>query len=116
MHMHAMEAHAQGPPPVGLCPERIDGFSREEPGRPWPDTFLGGFKKPPCAKPIWSPMTDEELMARTFDVMQRRNVYGVTSGPRTDLWKQATPDRIIPSLDFRSAARTCPHPTRFATR
>ena len=110
MHMHAMEAHSQGPPPVGLCPERIEGFSAREPGRQWRETFLEGLKKPPCANPIWSPVTNEELMARTFDVMQRRNIYGVTSGPRTDLWKHANPDRIIPSLDLSFGRQDVPSP------
>ena len=77
MHMHALEADAQGPPPMGMCPGRIDGFPVMEPGRPWPDTFMERFKKPPCAKPIWSPTTARELMDRTFAVMKRRNVYGV---------------------------------------
>ena len=104
MHMHALEADAQGPPPMGMCPGRIAGFPAMEPGRPWPDTFMEHFKKPVCAKPIWSPTTARELMDRTFAVMKRLNVYGVTSGSLTDQWKQASPERIIPSLAFELGA------------
>jgi hypothetical protein len=104
MHMHALEADAQGPPPMGMCPGQIAGFPAMEPGRPWPDTFMERFKKPPCAKPIWSPTTARELMDRTFAVMKRRNVYGVASGSLTDRWQQALPERILPSLAFELGA------------
>jgi predicted TIM-barrel fold metal-dependent hydrolase len=62
------------------------------------------FKHPPCAKPIWSPTVDRELMERTFVVMKRRNVYGVASGSLTEQWRQALPDRIIAGLDFEMHA------------
>ena len=29
-------------------------------------SFLEPFKQPACADPIWSPMTDEEVMTRTL--------------------------------------------------
>jgi predicted TIM-barrel fold metal-dependent hydrolase len=104
MHLHALEADAQGPPPMGMCPGSIDGFPVLEPGRPFPDTFIERFKKPPCAKPIWSPETSREVMDRTMAVMKRRNVYGVTSGPLTDAWKKASPERILASLEFELGA------------
>ena len=100
MHLHALEADAQGPPPMGVCPGLLQGFPPMTPGRPWPETFFEHLKKPPCAMPIWSPTTSHEVMERTFAVMKTRNVYGVTSGSLTERWKQALPDRIIPSLEF----------------
>ena len=39
-------------------------------------------------------------MQRTLEIMKRRNVIGVTSGPRLGRWREAAPDRIIPSLSF----------------
>jgi uncharacterized protein len=98
MHVHAPRADSQGPPPLGLCPG--DAFPPPEPDRPWADTFMGWMKKPPCASPIWSPMTDREVMDRSLAVMKRRNVFGVVSGVRLDDWRRAAPDRIIPSLDL----------------
>ena len=104
MHLHALAADAQGPPPLAMCPGNVDGFPVMEPGRPWPETFLERLKKPPCAKPIWSPATSREVMDRTFAVMKRRNVYGVTSGSLTDEWKKAMPERVIASLEFELGA------------
>jgi uncharacterized protein len=110
MHMHALEADAQGPPPMGMCPGEIAGFPVMQPGRPWPDTFMEHFKKPPCRAPIWSPATARELMERTFAVMKRRNVYGVASGSLTRQWKDALPDRIIASLEFELGTARAPSP------
>jgi predicted TIM-barrel fold metal-dependent hydrolase len=101
MHMHALATDAEA---TAVCPGIIEGFPAMEPGRPWPDTIMERLRKPPCAAPIWSPTSASELMDRTFAVMKRRNVYGVTSGSRTDQWKQASPERIIPSLAFELGA------------
>ena len=98
MHMHAMRADDQGPPPLGICPGEV--WPPPEPGRPWADTFMAWLKKPPCPKPIWSPMTDREVMDRSLAVMKRRNVFGVVSGARLDDWRNAASERVIPSLDF----------------
>ena len=104
VHLHAMSAASQGPPPLGMCtpltPLRLD------PVTPWPEVFLGLMKDPPCSDPIWSPLTDEELQRRTLEILERRNVIAVTSGPVdfVQRWKQAAPDRIIPGLQFNVAA------------
>ena len=44
---------------------------------------MAKFKKPACADPIWSPMTDDELMNQTLAIAERRNIIGVLSGPAT---------------------------------
>jgi uncharacterized protein len=106
MHMHAERADTQGPPPMGMCPGNV--FPVPVVGRPWPDTFMAHFKKPPCAQPIWSPATDAELMNRTIAVMKRRNVYGVASGTLTEQWQKAAPDRIIPAFGFELGAERTP--------
>jgi predicted TIM-barrel fold metal-dependent hydrolase len=98
MHLHALHANDQGPPPMGFCPGDVSPVM--EAGRPWPETFMERFKKPPCASPIWSPETDDALMNRSLAVMRRLNVYGVASGPLTEQWQRAAPDRIIAGLDF----------------
>jgi len=98
MHMHANRADDQGPPPLGLCPG--GGSPPSDPGRPWADTFMAWLKKPPCANPIWSPMTDRELMDRTLSAMKRRNVIGVVSGVMLDEWRKAAAERFIPSVDL----------------
>ena len=115
MHMHAQRADDQGPPPLGLCPG--DVFPPPEPGRPWAETFMGWMKKPPCSSPIWSPMTDREVMDRSLAVMMRRNVFGVVSGERLDEWRTAAPDRVISSLDLNfGTGRRSPEEVRTAFR
>ena len=103
MHVHAHRADDQGPPPLGLCAGNV--FPLMGPGQAWPDTFMAWLKKPPCANPIWSPMTDRDLMERSLAVMQRRNVFGVASGSLVDDWVKAAPDRILPSLGFNFGQR-----------
>jgi len=99
MHLHAMRATDQGPPPLGFCVP-VTGYPVSESGHSWGETFMAWFKEPPCPNPIWSPMTDLELMNRTLAIMERRNVIGVTSGPLVDEWQKVVPDRIIPGLFF----------------
>jgi uncharacterized protein len=107
MHLHAMVADQQGPPPLAMCtPMPIPAW---DPDRPWGETFMALQKKPPCPDPVWSPETDEELMAQTIEVMERLNIVGVLSGPepqRIASWESAAPGRFIPGiiLDFGGTA------------
>jgi predicted TIM-barrel fold metal-dependent hydrolase len=107
MHLHAMRADAQGPPPMGFCMAPAS-FPTVNAGAAWGDAFLQWFKQPSCADPVWSPRTDEEVMERTLAVMERRNVYGVTSGPLTERWHARAPARIIPSLYFQLGENPLP--------
>jgi uncharacterized protein len=102
MHVHALAANEQGPPPVAICTP-INPFPAWDPAQPYEATFLGMLKKPPCKNPVWSPMTDEALMTETLEVMKRRNIFGVLSGTadRVATWMAAAPGRFIPGLGFR---------------
>lgn len=99
VHVHAMRADDQGPPPLAMCVP-MNPMPTWDPGRPVMENFIAPFKQPPCKDPIWSPLTDDEVMTRSIKVMDAYNVYGVTSGPQAILakWRQASPKRIIPSL------------------
>ena len=107
MHVHALAANDQGPPPVAICTP-INPFPVWDPAQPYEATFLGMLKKPPCDHPVWSPMTDEALMTETLEVMKRRNIFGVLSGTsdRVATWMAAAPGRFIPGLGFRLGAGT----------
>ena len=107
MHVHALPADAQGPPPLGLCTP-INPFPEWDPKAPYGATFMSMLKAPSCANPIWSPKTDGELMAQTIDVMKRLNIVGVLSGPASLVasWTAAAPDRFIPGLVFRLGSPT----------
>ena len=101
MHLHASAANSQGPPPLAMCTPIavMPGWTQQA---PYPQEFLDVFKKPPCADPIWSPMTDAELMQQTIDAVRRLNVFGVLSGTasRLDTWMAAEPNRFMPALSL----------------
>lgn len=102
MHIHALAADAQGPPPVAICTP-IDPFPSWDPAQPYGATFMSMLKEPPCDDPVWSPMTDDDLMNQTIEVMVRRNIVGVLSGTpdRVAKWMAAAPSRFWPGLGFQ---------------
>lgn len=102
VHLHALAADANGPPPLGLCVP-IPAFPARDPSRPWPEIWIEWQKRPPCPDPVWSAPTDQALMEQTIAVLKRRNVIGVVSGSleRVQQWKQAAPDRFISGFQFQ---------------
>jgi hypothetical protein len=100
VHMHALRADDQGPPPVPIC-SPLPGMPVWDPVVPYPAAF--GDRLKTCPNPIWSPKTDDEIMRQTIAVMERRNIIGVLSGrqDRIDAWRKAAPQRFIPALSFR---------------
>lgn len=99
MHLHAMAADDQGPPPLAMCVP-IHPMPTWDPARPVLENFVVLFKKPPCDDPIWSPETTQEVMTRSLAIMERNNVIGVVSGRQALLakWVAASPNRVMPSL------------------
>ena len=102
VHMHALAADEQGPPPMGMCTPIVI-FPAWDPAKPYTDLFIERFKHPPCKDPVWSPMTNEALMNETITVMNRLNIVGVVSGTpqRVATWRAAAPGRFIPGLAFQ---------------
>lgn len=99
MHLHAMAADAQGPPPLAMCTPME--FPAWDPNRPYAETFMSIQKTPQCSDPVWSPETDDEVMTQTIEVMERLNIVGVLSGTEPDRiasWMPEAPDRFIPGL------------------
>ncbi len=100
MHLHALGYTDQGPPPLGMCtPMQMPVWDQRE---PYGDVFMRGLKEPSCDDPVWSPLSDEELLQRTLTMMRKYNVYGVLSGTRekVDAWMLAAPGRFMPGLGF----------------
>jgi predicted TIM-barrel fold metal-dependent hydrolase len=99
MHMHALSADDQGPPPLAMCTP-IDPMPVWDPTKPYVDTFLDMFKHPRCADPIWSPTDDAGVMTRSLAVMEKYNIIGVVSGryKLVSAWHKAAPERILFSL------------------
>lgn len=107
MHMHAIYVDRYGPPPVHIC-SPFAHWSVKDAKSSGMSYYVDVItNKLMCnGKALLSPKTDAELMQENFTVMQKYNVYGVTSGPY-DLvkkWERANPLRIIPAVmfDFKS--------------
>lgn len=64
-------------------------------GKAWRDVFSA--TSPECRATL-SGATDDEVMTQSLEIMRRRNVIGVTSGPTVAQWVAVARDRIIPSL------------------
>jgi predicted TIM-barrel fold metal-dependent hydrolase len=101
MHLHAHRiADFSGlvsAPPIPHCVP-MTAYPIPEPGVSWWEIFQN--PEPPCDA-IWSPMNEEELMARTFELMDKHNIVtAVTSGPVVASWMSNHPGRIIPALGY----------------
>jgi predicted TIM-barrel fold metal-dependent hydrolase len=99
VHLHALPADGQGPPPLGICmpfPEWPVWDQRE----PYAMIFQRELKNPKCDNPIWSPTTDSAMMAQTLEILERRNIFALVSGTPTLVprWVAAAPHRLTPSL------------------
>ena len=103
VHLHASAADENGPPPRGLCVPVLTQVPALDPSRTWREVWTASLKNPPCPDPIWSAMTDEEVMQQTVAIVQRRNIIGVLSGTpeRVRRWSLAAPGRFIPSVQFQ---------------
>jgi predicted TIM-barrel fold metal-dependent hydrolase len=104
VHLHALAADQQGPPPLAFCLP-VREWPAHDPAGPYVDTFMGLQKNPEqfvrgCENPVWSPETDEELTEKTLEIVERRNIIGITSGSLTDVYRQRLPRQIIPGIMF----------------
>jgi len=99
MHLHALPASVNGPPPIAICAPPI-AWPARDPAKPWAAIFLEELKNPKCENPIWGPVTDKEVMDQTLDVLQKYNIYGVTSGSLVDDYMNSGGERILPGLQF----------------
>lgn len=101
VHLHALPANSEGPPPLAMCTPMPP--LHWDPATPYGEVFMATLKNPPCDDPVWSPETDAEVRAQTLQVMNQRNVFGVLSGTpeRIAEWMDAAPGRFYPGLGFR---------------
>lgn len=98
MHQHAIPANTNGPPPLFICAP-YDAWP------PW-DPKTGGMAyaaqvsvHPPCANPLKSGLTDDEIMRKTLAVSKEYNITAVTNGDLALVakWKAAGGDRVLPA-------------------
>jgi predicted TIM-barrel fold metal-dependent hydrolase len=116
MHMHALAANAQGPPPLAMCTP-FPEYWGWDPATAYGEVFVARLKKPTCADPIWSPTTDDEVMNQTLAIAERLNIVGVLSGPeaRVAAWVKANPRRFIRGLSFQLGGKDTPSPAVLRT-
>lgn len=110
VHLHALSAAAQGPPPQAICapmdmlPTARDGRSVRSP--------MGN--DPLCEEPLWSPTSDEAVKQESLAAIRRSNVFGVLSGSpaRVAEWSSEAPGRFLRGLGFRVGAGVSPDSLR----
>ena len=99
LHAHRLTDYGGGMPVCTNDQEIL--FQGFDPARDTitPATFAE-FKS--CPSPVPSAGSDEELMQETLALLDRHNIFAVTSGPleRVAAWRRAAPDRIIPAHAF----------------
>lgn len=109
MHLHALKADDQGPPPLTMGIPFAQ-FGAHDPKQDYGSTFMQAMKTGTWAKQITnSPLTDDSLRILTLKVLRDNNVYAVASG-EIDIvrkWKSEEPKRIINAVywDFSSIKR-----------
>lgn len=108
MHLHALPANSQGPPPLAICVPTPQ-WPAWDPATPYQLAVVDP-KQAACPNPVISPMTDEGVMAETLAVVNRRNVFAVLSGTsnRVETWRRAAPGRFIPGLEFQLGGQNTP--------
>jgi predicted TIM-barrel fold metal-dependent hydrolase len=102
MHLHAMPANAQGPPPITMKAP-INDYHYNDPKNPFGKTFREAMTSNAWSDMnILSPTTDDSLLSLTIAALKRRNVYAVTMGSieLVRKWKAAAPDRIINAVHW----------------
>jgi predicted TIM-barrel fold metal-dependent hydrolase len=100
MHLHAIGADDQGPPPLSLGAP-FKEFGPFDPKENYGDVFMKALKTGAWnEKTITSPTTDQALRDQSLAQLQKNNVYAVTSGdiPKVRQWKTLAPERIIPGV------------------
>jgi uncharacterized protein len=103
MHLHAPTLSDFG----GGGPNCADPRTVEYPGVD-PKTPITLDRVMTCAKWLPAAASDEVLMKESLARLERYNIWAVTSGKleRVEAWRAASPERIIPAINFRHRDRT----------
>ena len=99
-------ALAQPPPPIldmHLHARDAPDPEREPPPKLCLPVTVYGVVDPQCAKPHVAPATDEAMVERTVEILERRNVIGVISDDSLETlarFREAAPDRLMPAYEL----------------
>ncbi len=97
MHLHAHPLAFYGsPPPAVFANDQDVSWPAADPQKFEIETLFGG------SHGIAAPTTDESVLSETLEILERRNIYAVTSGPLdvVSRWRSAAPERITPAISF----------------
>lgn len=107
MHLHAMAANAQGPPPLKMRTSVVN-FSYHDPKESWLSAVIKLMKSGSTDdRVVSSPLTDDSLRLQTLRILKENNIYAVTSGDVAMVrrWHNDDPERVINAVlwNFTSA-------------
>jgi len=99
MHLHALHADDQGPPPVTVCAP-YDAMPERDPRWDAETYAAKTFGAPTCAHPVVSAPDDDALRTASLAALKRYDMVAVTSGPAelVEAWRAKSPDRILPAI------------------
>ncbi|MEM1379756.1 MAG: amidohydrolase family protein [Pseudomonadota bacterium] len=100
VHIHTSRADDNGPPGMPICPNVMLRLPPRDPAVPWGQQFASA---PRCDDPIFGAPTDDAVLSQTIEIVRRRNIIGVLSGPadRVLAWHAAAPEHFLPGLQLR---------------
>ena len=99
MHLHALGAGLNGPPPTYICAPPTE-MPYQDPADPWSSEFINWLGNQDCPTAIKGSLSDQELREKTLAILKKHNIYGVTSGNFLNEYLKDGGERIIPSLSF----------------
>lgn len=103
VHLHAMLLEDSDPPNEHYCLEYLAHAPTIDPvQQPLLPTLAKWRQDPDCPIVIEPAESDEANKTRTIEILRRRNITGVLSGPAELVadWHAMEPDRIIPARTF----------------
>lgn len=99
MHLHALPLDAVGPAmPMCVGPARLPRWDQRETYADHMARFFAGRED--CIAKLPTAHSQEALMEESLAVLERRNIFAVTSGPLplVEAWRAAAPERVLPAL------------------
>ncbi len=101
MHLHAFPVSPERPNPSACVP--MTQMPVWDQRGPYPPQLMAHMAPPECPGDVAAAPNDgDELMRASLAVLERRNIYAVTSGPVPVVaqWREQAPARIIPAVMF----------------
>lgn len=99
MHLHALPLEGtEAEVPMCAGPQRLPRWDQQQPYGASMGHFF--FTREDCQAKVPPAGSQQALMEESLAVLERRNIFAVTSGPLplVTAWQEASPERVIPAL------------------